>query len=283
MANIKIAVLNSATAVPALEVQAWVRAIEIQCNRDYLPTLEPKALQSSVTISYVGPGVPAPIDAWWIAVVDDADMAGALGYHDLTVAGLPIGKVFVKTSKLYGAEPSVVLSHEVLEMLGDPHVNLTVSDGEDIRRYWAKEVCDAVQDDTSGYVITVPATLTRAAKNVRVSDFVLPSYWNSQVTKRPYSFKDRLTGPVPALAPGGYMPFVMDGVWDQISRLKPQSTTKERASMRITAAIDARRQLRLLPPKTRIMSIAKVVGRIPLDPPRSTRGPIIRPIPTQRG
>src|SRR5262245_36755463 len=40
---------------------------------------------------------PRPTD-WQLIYFDDADTAGALGYHELTHNGQPISKVFVKTT-----------------------------------------------------------------------------------------------------------------------------------------------------------------------------------------
>src|SRR2546425_857524 len=117
---IKIAVLNSTTLVPASDVQDWVHAVNIQMSRDFFPSDGRPGL---VTVTYYPKGAVAPVDSWWIAVVDNADVANALGYHDLTSAGLPLGKVFVGTALTYGEKPSVTLSHELLEMLGDPFVN----------------------------------------------------------------------------------------------------------------------------------------------------------------
>jgi hypothetical protein len=37
-------------------------------------------------------------DAWAIVFLDDADQPGALAYHDLTPNGLPLSKVFVRTT-----------------------------------------------------------------------------------------------------------------------------------------------------------------------------------------
>ena len=59
------------------------------------------------------------------------------GYHDLTTTGLPIGKVFAKTTFDAGDLVSVTLSHEVLETLGDPDINLIVQKGS---RAYAYEV-----------------------------------------------------------------------------------------------------------------------------------------------
>jgi hypothetical protein len=252
----RIAVLNSTTAVSANEVHDWVDAVTIQVNRDYF---QGNVKSGTVQIIHVPKGGTAPPDAWWIAVVDNADMAGALGYHDITPTGLPLGKVFVKTTQVYGGQPSVTLSHELLEMLGDPFVNETVSDGEDVAKYWAKEDCDACEADELGYDITLPATVTRPERKVRVSDFVLPAYWNPIATKGPYSFKNNLSGPVPALAPGGYMAFIENGVWSQITRAKSDDP-RERLKMRIDSPIDKRRGLRLLPRKQWVTSTARIVG-----------------------
>jgi hypothetical protein len=32
--------------------------------------------------------------SWWLVMLDDSDQAGALGYHDLTSDGLPLGNIF---------------------------------------------------------------------------------------------------------------------------------------------------------------------------------------------
>ena len=247
MALLKIAVLNSTSAVTASEIQDWIAACKIQMNRDYFRSA---AKSGTVSITYYAKGATPPLDAWWIALTDTADVADALGYHDLTPSGLPFGKVFVETALLYGEKPSVTLSHELLEMLGDPFVNQLVVDGGDILQHWAKEECDSVEAFT--YDITLPATTTKPQRNIPVSDFVLANYWNPVPTKRPYSFKDNLTGPVPALAKGGYMAFVKNGVWSQITNFKTAESNssaraKEVIKTRIDGPLDKRRIKRTLP------------------------------------
>src|SRR6266403_5070203 len=37
-------------------------------------------------------------NAWAVVFLDDADTEGALAYHDLTPGGLPLSKVFVRTT-----------------------------------------------------------------------------------------------------------------------------------------------------------------------------------------
>ena len=50
--------------------------------------------------------------AWALAFLDTADVANALGYHDLTPDGLPLSKVFVRTTLGAGQKVSVTASHE---------------------------------------------------------------------------------------------------------------------------------------------------------------------------
>jgi hypothetical protein len=77
-------------------------------------------------LEFVPSGAQPPAGTWWLSILDDSDQANALGYHDLTTDGLPIGKVFAGTDLKVGASWSVTASHELLEMLADPNINLTV-------------------------------------------------------------------------------------------------------------------------------------------------------------
>ena len=56
-------------------------------------------------------------------MTDNPDQAGALGYHEITSQGTPLGKVFAKLDLQSGASWTVTLSHELLEMLADPWIN----------------------------------------------------------------------------------------------------------------------------------------------------------------
>src|ERR1051325_8278852 len=91
------------------------------------------ALQTFVT-AYVAPvwGTPARLarstgfkkGAWAFVFLDTADQANALAYHELTPDGLPLSKVFVKTISDAGASLTVAASHELVEMLVGPAINL---------------------------------------------------------------------------------------------------------------------------------------------------------------
>ena len=68
-------------------------------------------------------GPPDITNMWQLIILDDSDQADALGYHELTAAGLPLGKVFAGSDIADGASWQVTASHELLEMLIDPQIN----------------------------------------------------------------------------------------------------------------------------------------------------------------
>src|SRR2546422_4563382 len=81
--------------------------------------------------------------AWALAFLDRADVANALGYHDLTPDGLPLSKVFVKTTLAVGQRVSVTACHELAEMLVDPAINLAAVGPGNV--FYAYETADAVE------------------------------------------------------------------------------------------------------------------------------------------
>ncbi len=100
---------------------------------------------------------------------DKTDLPDALGYHDQSARGIPFGFVFTDLAKKLGEPWSVTLSHEALELIADPEVNLLVmgphpTDPNKTVFNWY-EMSDAVQDET--YEID----------HVKVSNFVLPLYF----------------------------------------------------------------------------------------------------------
>lgn len=193
---------NVSSVVTAEELTKVVAALEVQVQRDFGPVYGVSANLPIVTT----PSAVGPKD-WMIVVGDDSDAVGALGYHELTSNGQPLGKVFAKTDKEDGLNWSVTASHELLEMLGDPVANLLSlgSDGQ-LRAY---EVCDAVEDDSLGYEVD------GGFGEVLVSDFVLPAWFDS--TPGPYDFCGKCDAPL-KLLPGGYIGVYKNGVWTQITQ-----------------------------------------------------------------
>jgi len=83
---------------------------------------------------------------WQFIYFENADQAGALGYHDLTKDGQPVSKIFVKTTIDDKQLVSVTACHELFEMTIDPIANLwaEAADGTE----YAYEMCDPVEEDT---------------------------------------------------------------------------------------------------------------------------------------
>src|SRR5580704_7239638 len=94
---IQISVINASTVVTDDDVRPVVDAMQKQVTNDFLP-----AWGVGAQLTFVPSGnTPAP-GTWWLSILDDSDQAGALGYHDLTPDGLPIGKVFAGSDLKYG-------------------------------------------------------------------------------------------------------------------------------------------------------------------------------------
>jgi hypothetical protein len=228
---VNISVINESTAVTDAEVQTWVAAQQIQFDRDFFPIWNLTA-----NITFLPKGQTMPAGNWALVILDNSDAAGALGYHDLTQAGLPMAKVFAGDDIKYGLSWTVTASHEAMEMLADPDINLTVfvqtQTGGDIFAY---EVADAPEDDQFAYDIN----------GVQVSDFVTPAWFNvySDPSSK-FDFCGHVSQPFEILQ-GGYI-----GMFDITkpnqgwTQIQAQSTTPARTAMRMaTQQTDVRARL----------------------------------------
>lgn len=206
MSNFPVALVNASTVINDADGAAAAAALQIQVSRDFAPVWGVDA-----TITYIPKGATAPASSWHLAILDNSDQAGALGYHDLTSSGQPLGKIFAKTDLTYKLQWSVTASHELLEMLADPWINLTVFDQNTSTagRLYAYEVCDACEDDSFAYTIN----------SVMVSDFVFPAWfegWRAQSSTK-FDFQNKITKPF-ALLRGGYISYfdiARGGGWRQ--------------------------------------------------------------------
>ena len=181
-----IAVTNASTCLSDLQVEAVLPALQKQVSTDFK-----SYWNLECTLEFVSPS-QALIQGWWqIVVVDNPDQAGALGYHELTSQGTPLGKIFAKLDLDSGASWTATLSHELLEMLADPWINWCAV-GSDNKIY-ALEVCDAVEADQLGYMIG----------GVLVSDFVTPAWFEPTCADR-RDFKQHLSKEL-ELGSGGYI------------------------------------------------------------------------------
>ena len=168
-----ISVINHTEHLSDEEVQSAVRAVNRQVADDFEPYW---SLGARLRLEGRSPGAPKtmdPPDMRGDAVLylwDQADVKDAIGYHERNNDGIPYGFVFTEIARDLGESWTVTLSHEVLEMIGDPDVNLLVMGAHPDPKqkrdvfHWF-EMCDAVQAEP--YLID----------GVAVSNFVLPLYF----------------------------------------------------------------------------------------------------------
>lgn len=165
-----IAIINFSLHAGDQEVQDAIRAVNRQIVEDFVPIWGQGRILRLHASSFdpadpdTFPEEPVQADSV-IYLVDQPTLPGALGYHDMNARGLPYGFVFL----LNLADWATTLSHEALELISDPTVNIFVP-GPDPRDpanvvLHAYENCDAVE--RTGYEID----------GVLVSNFVTPHYF----------------------------------------------------------------------------------------------------------
>jgi hypothetical protein len=219
---ITVALCNDTTVMADADLAAIVPALQVQVSQHFAPIYGVDA-----TIVFVPKGQQPPAGAWLLIAADNADEPGALGYH-ATKQAFPWGIVGVKDDMAAGAAVSVTISHELLEMLGDPYVTTTaIIDTKmggwrgAIAAAIAYEVCDACEADALAYLIN----------GIKVSDFVLPWWFSGDVpaawagkysycgnVKEPFSIDAR--GTVHGLLSGGYIgirQFRVSGGWTTVN------------------------------------------------------------------
>src|SRR5437870_13683909 len=99
MAYINVAIINASTVLRDSVVKSAVPALQTQVHRDFA-----SAWGIDADLVFVPKSSSPPAGAWWLVVLDNSDVAGALGYHDLTDQGMPLGKVFAGTDITYGLQ-----------------------------------------------------------------------------------------------------------------------------------------------------------------------------------
>jgi len=209
LSNPQIAIVNESTVITGLQCQQLAAALQIQVSRDWLPAWGDDyavkfwpGYKPSLAVEASSAAVPErpPANAWILAILDNSDQADALGYHDVTPTGQPLGKCFAKTTMDDGESWTVCASHELLEMLADPGINLIAQAGQG---FWAYEVCDPCEDDQYAYAIALPPTVP-PGDGILVSDFVFPSWF--ELFHEPgekYDFRGHMSRSFQVLA-GGY-------------------------------------------------------------------------------
>ena len=210
-----ISVVNRSKVLTDAKLQDAVRAINRQLEEDFYPHWQ---FGARLRVDSAGrvpsqhlrkvelPLLPGRRGDAVLYIEDEATMALTEGYHDGNNADVPFGFVFLDACSDGANDWTVALSHEAIELVGDPLSNLLVQGPhpEDRRHlvFHQYELCDAV----SGEFYEI--------EGVKVQNFVLPGWFSRKVIKgarndflgRPRSGQSLRPFSV---APGGYLLF-----WD---------------------------------------------------------------------
>jgi hypothetical protein len=204
-----IACFNKATTPLGVDFDALITAMQAYVDQYIAPVwgTQAKLVKSKGYLK----------DAWAMVFLDDADQPGALAYHDLTPSGLPLSKVFVRTTIQNHDLVSVSASHELVEMLVDPAINIMTT-GPDPKVIYAYESADPVE------------ALSFNVNGIPMSDFVFPSYFETfhKTGSVPFDYLKQVKKPFQILS-GGYQIIFKNGKWSQVfgSPAKKKAFAKE--------------------------------------------------------
>jgi hypothetical protein len=168
-----ISVINYSN-IPDEEVQAGIRAINRQIANDFAPYWGfggQLRLEGGIGRVPDQQNLSELRGEAMIYLYDDLNVSNAFGSHGKNFRGVPFGFVFTALCAQLNEPWSITLSHEALELLGDPQGNLLAQGPhpghpQQTVFHWF-EMCDAVQSEW--YLID----------GIPVSNFVLPAYFTN--------------------------------------------------------------------------------------------------------
>ena len=100
-----------------------------------------------------------------------------------------------------------VSSHELVEMLVDPAINMLTT-GPDLKSAYAYEAADPVEDDSLGFKVN----------GFNMTDFIYPSYF--EIFRKPnstkFDYRGKVSRPFQILA-GGYQIVFKNGKWTELT------------------------------------------------------------------
>jgi hypothetical protein len=199
----QIAVINQSEA-DDVDVAFAAAALDAQLREDFCPQ-HPQVTYQPVTFFENDRDLPTANGiSLLFSIVDNFDgLEGQAAYHSF------IGVPFVKICPRLGSL-SVLLSHEGLEETANPTClrMFKLRDGVMAGR----EVCDPVQ----GWTYLKDVEILGKRRAVPVSAFVLPAYFDESdavpcVYAPGYAAETILPG---GIAPGGYLPVIGKGGWE---------------------------------------------------------------------
>jgi hypothetical protein len=206
----KIACFNKAATPLGVDFDALIAAMQVFVDQYVAPVWGTPARLMKSTNFVKG--------AWAMVFLDNADEPGALAYHDLTPDGLPQSKVFVKTTLENKDLVSVSASHELVEMLVDPAINMMTT-GPDPKTIYAYESADPVEE------------LSFRVNGIPMTDFVYPAYFEAfrKAGSARFDQMKKVKRPFQILA-GGYQSIFKNGKWSEVfgSAAKKKRFNKEK-------------------------------------------------------
>jgi hypothetical protein len=153
----KLVVANVSTLVPHAKFRAAVRAIQKQVTQHFKPEWGIAAQLKPIAVSLGARKAPIQKSADAILYLGDSSsdpatgVDNALGYHAANNRGIPYGFIYLDVCADSKEPWSCTLSHEVLELLGDPDAVLTVTGPSpkdaSATVYYDLEICDPTQGD----------------------------------------------------------------------------------------------------------------------------------------
>ena len=201
-----ISVVNRSRTLSDAKLLHAIRAVNLQFKEDFEPRWHFGArLELRASGHVAGAAEPAGAAHDGVLYVQDsATVSGAEGYHDRHKDDVPFGIVFLDVCAAAGDDWTVALSHEAIELVGDPMNNLLVQGPHPLDHshlvFHMFELCDAVQSQTY------------EREGVQVSNFVLPGYFTRGGRRGAHNdfLGERRRGealPPFGVAPGGYICF----------------------------------------------------------------------------
>lgn len=216
----QINILNQSTKITAAQLSVAVGALQAQASAHFAPAYGLdcflKAFQGSPTKAQTLAGET-------IYLLDHSDQAGALGYH-LEDRGTPTGYVFVVDSVADVGNWESCASHELLEQLADPQIDLCVpvvlsrAFGRDAGKFalTSYECADPVENDTYAIAVRDAGGIVH---QVPMSNFVLPAWFSGEAG--PFDYLKRLSAPL-TLTKGGYVSYSLTSgaTWTDVAARK---------------------------------------------------------------
>jgi hypothetical protein len=201
MLPVHVALVANTEQVVASDLASVAAAAQLQATRDFGPMWG-----VSATVDAFPSLDDVPAGYWPVIVEDNINQPGAGGYH-WDQNNQPYALV------QYSDTWSLTVSHETLEMLGDPYGNRThagPSPADNVTQVqFLVEVCDPCEDAQFAYSIN----------GILVSDFITPDFYDATSADGvKYSFTGAIPGPRQILT-GGYVSYLDPSdnhMWQQV-------------------------------------------------------------------